>query len=158
MIRQHLIRGYSDRIFYAESAGNIEKIFQLHLHANKQTVVRREIFQLPGSWIASFEPDCENVQDDSNLYKTVKESLYILDDKMKIYHLENEDGIKFHVKDVLDFTESNKLKQVLRLRDTDWSHVHITRRAITFDGDTYNLRSQLTSPLTIPKAYFGEDD
>ena len=45
---------------------------------------------------------------------------------------------------IFDFSGSNKLKQVLRLRDIDWSHVHITRRAITFDGDTYNLKSNLT--------------
>lgn len=88
----------------------------------------------------------------------MKESLYILDDKMKIYHIEDEDGMKFHIKNTFDFTGSNKLKQVLRLRDIDWSHVHITRRAITFDGDTYNLKSNLTSPLIIPKSYFGEKD
>jgi hypothetical protein len=27
MLRRHLIRGYSDRVFYAESTGNAEKLF-----------------------------------------------------------------------------------------------------------------------------------
>ena len=42
---------------------------------------------------------------------------------MKIFHLVNEDDIKFTVKSVTDFSESGKLKQVHKLRDTDWSHV-----------------------------------
>ena len=62
MLRQHLIRGYSDKVFYAESNGNTEKIFQINLHSNKRdTVVKKEIYQLAGSWIAAFEPDCENI-------------------------------------------------------------------------------------------------
>ena len=69
---------------------------------------------------------------------------------MKIHHLEDEDDIRFTVKRVIDFSGSKKLKQVLRLRDIDWSHVHITERALTFDGDTHNLVSNLTSPLENP--------
>ena len=99
MLRRHLIRGYHDRVFYAESTGNQEKIFKLNLHSTKpETVTKKEIFSLPGSWIAAIEPDCENIQNDSS-EETVKESLYILDDKMQIYHLEDEDGIKFSIKE-----------------------------------------------------------
>ena len=44
MLRRHLIRGYSDRVFYAETSGNAEKIFELGLHGSKpETVVKREI-------------------------------------------------------------------------------------------------------------------
>ena len=74
---------------------------------------------------------------------------------MKIHHLEDEDDIKFTVKKVIDFSGSKKLKQVLKLRDIDWSHVHLTERALTFDGDTHNLVSNLASDLKIPKNYFG---
>ena len=140
MLRRHLIRGYNDKIFYAESTGNSEKIQELTLHNSKaETVSKKEVFQLAGSWIAAFEPNCENIQNDTDIDKTYKESLYILDDHMKIWVLEDEEDIKFQVKEVIDFTESRKLKQVIKLRDTDWSHVQITHRAITFDGDTYNL-------------------
>lgn len=61
-------------------------------------MTKKEIFSLPGSWIAAIEPDCENIQNDTS-EETVKESLYILDDKMQIYHLEDEDGIKFSIKE-----------------------------------------------------------
>ena len=69
---------------------------------------------------------------------------------MKIHHLEDEDDIKFTVKRVIDFSSSKKLKQVLKLRDIDWSHVYLTERALTFEGDTHNLVSNLTSTLQIP--------
>ena len=77
MLRRHLIRGYHDRVFYAETTGNAEKLFQLNLHSTKpETVTKKEIFQLAGSWIAALEPDCENIQNDTE-EETVKESLYI---------------------------------------------------------------------------------
>ena len=34
--------------------------------------------------------------------------------------------------------------------------MQITQRAITFDGDTYNLKSNNSSKLSIPKHYYGE--
>ena len=77
---------------------------------------------------------------------------------MKIYHLVDEEDIKFEVNKIIDFSESRKLKQVLKLRDIDWSHVHITNRAVTFDGDSYNLKSNLTTKLTIPTNYYGEKE
>ena len=63
---------------------------------------------MAGSWIAAIEPDCENIQNDSDINDTIRESLYILDDNMKIYHLEDEDEIKFIVKKVTDFSDSRK--------------------------------------------------
>ena len=53
----------------------------------------------------------------------MKESIYILDDSMKIYHLVNEEDMKFLIENIIDFSESGKLKQIHKLRDTDWSHV-----------------------------------
>ena len=45
MLRRHLIRGYHDRVFYAETTGNAEKLFQLNLHSTKpETVTKKEIF------------------------------------------------------------------------------------------------------------------
>ena len=35
--------------------------------------------------------------------------------------------------------------------------MQITRRAITFDGDTYNLKSNNSKKLSIPKHYYGEN-
>ena len=74
---------------------------------------------------------------------------------MKIYRLEDEDGIKFEVAEVIDFSGHGKLKEVTLLRDNDWSHVHITRRALSFSGQTYNLNTLLEKPVKIPKSYYG---
>lgn len=88
MLRRHLIRGYNETVFFAESSGNAERIVKLELHPSKLENVRRnEIWQLAGSWIVAFEPDCENIQNDREA--DVVESLYVLDDHMKIYRLED---------------------------------------------------------------------
>ena len=59
----------------------------------------------------------------------------------------------------VDFSaiHKDKLRDVTRLRDQDWSHVHITERALTFDGVTYSLNKELSSPMELPEAYFGEN-
>ena len=62
MVRRHLVRGYNEQVYYAETTGNAEKIFKLELHANKiGEVTRKEIYTLAGSWIVAFETDCENI-------------------------------------------------------------------------------------------------
>ena len=80
MVRRHLVRGYNDQIYYGETSGNAEKIYKLELHANKVgEVTRKEIYQLSGSWIAAFETDCENIQNDGG-EGHVKQAFYIMDD------------------------------------------------------------------------------
>ena len=44
------------------------------------------------------------------------------------------------------------------LRDSDWSSVHITERAISFDGRTYNLKTDFSYDMPIPKNYYGFSD
>ena len=45
MLRRHLIRGYHERVFFAESSGNAEKIFKLELHPSKpETIVKKDIY------------------------------------------------------------------------------------------------------------------
>ena len=45
MIRRHLIRGYNEKIFYAESQGNVDKILKLEFHASKpDKITKLEIF------------------------------------------------------------------------------------------------------------------
>jgi hypothetical protein len=62
MIRRHLIRGYNERVFLAETSGNAEKIQMLTMHPSKpEKVNKKEIYQLAGSSIAAFEYDCENI-------------------------------------------------------------------------------------------------
>ena len=65
MLRRHLIRGYNDRIYFGETSGNSEKIFKLEMHPSKaETIVKKEVFQLAGSFLVAIEPDCENIQND----------------------------------------------------------------------------------------------
>ena len=59
MIRRHLVRGYNEKIFYAEVSGNTEKIQQLEFHNfSANELVKKEIFTLSGSMVA-FEADSD---------------------------------------------------------------------------------------------------
>ena len=49
-----------------------------------------------------------------------------MDDQQKIYHIKNEDNVKFVTKRVIDFSHHEKLQEINSLRDNDWSHVHVT--------------------------------
>ena len=45
MVRRHIIRGYNEKIFFAETHGNAEKIFEIYFHATqKNEVLTKEIF------------------------------------------------------------------------------------------------------------------
>lgn len=65
MLRRHLVRGYNEKVFFAESSGNSEKIFQVEFHGSKgNEITKKEIFQLAGSWLVAFEFDGECIEDD----------------------------------------------------------------------------------------------
>ena len=45
MVRRHLVRGYNEKVFYAESSGNAEKIQQLEFHPSKaDEITKKEIW------------------------------------------------------------------------------------------------------------------
>ena len=79
-----------------------------------------------------------------------------MDDHQKIHHIVDEDGVRFSEDRIIDFSIHNKLRDVTRLRDQDWSHVHISERALTFDGVTYSLQTDLSQEVELPEKYFGE--
>ena len=66
MCRIHMIRGYNNRVYFAESTGGeSEKIMELKLHnVNQDTIIKKEIFQFSGGKCIGFEPDGENIQND----------------------------------------------------------------------------------------------
>ena len=35
MVKRHLVRGYNEQVYFAETSGNAEKIFKLELHSSK---------------------------------------------------------------------------------------------------------------------------
>ena len=79
MLRRHMVRGYNEKIFYAESAGNAEKIYQLEFHPMRSNeLIKKEIFQLAGSWLVALEPDAKNIQND--MEDDMPQSLFIMDD------------------------------------------------------------------------------
>ena len=80
----------------------------MEFHSSKPTeIIKKEIFQLAGSWLVAFEPDCELMEND--MEEGCKQRLFIMDDSQKIYHLENADNIRFEVKQVIDFSPHEKI-------------------------------------------------
>ena len=156
MLRRHLVRGYNEKVFYAESSGNAEKIFQIEFHGSKANeITKKEIFQLAGSWLVAFEADGECIEND--IEEGVTQSLFVMDDQQKIYLLRNEDDVRFTVKHTIDFSSHKKLAEINALRDNDWAHVHVTERTLTFNETTYNFASLLTGDLQVPSLFFGEE-
>ena len=156
MVKRHLVRGYCEQVYYAETAGNAQKVFKLEQHSTKAgEITTKEVYQLPGSSIVAFETDSQNIQDDS-ASDNVKQSFFILDSAQKIHHIVNEEGIKFQEERVVDFSIHGKQREVDRLQLQDWSHVHIGGRTITFDGETYSFETETSFAMTLPELYFGQ--
>ena len=45
MIRRHIVRGYNEQIFYAETQGNNDKIWKIEFHKTKNNeITKKEIF------------------------------------------------------------------------------------------------------------------
>ena len=156
MIRRHMVRGFNEKVFYAETMGTAEKVQMLEFHKTiPNELVKKEIYSFSGSWIVAIEPDSNNIANDAE--EEVTNSLYILDDQCKIYLLSNEEEVRFTVKKMVDFSKHNLLKEVSALRDNDWAHVHVTDRSLSIGEVCYNLNSDLSVPITVPEHYFGED-
>ena len=67
MIRLHQLRGYNEKVFYAETAGKAVKIQELGFHkSNPNEIIQKEIFQFAGSKLVALEIDGELTQNDIN--------------------------------------------------------------------------------------------
>ena len=45
MIRLHMVRGFGEKVFYGESLGSVDKIFQIEFHQTKRSMLTtKEIF------------------------------------------------------------------------------------------------------------------
>ena len=49
-----------------------------------------------------------------------------MNDMQKIFHIVNEDDVRFVIKNTIDFAHHKKMKEITALRENDWSHVVIT--------------------------------
>lgn len=151
-----MVRGFNEKVFFAETQGSAEKVQMLEFHTTRPNeIMKREIFSFAGSWIIAMESDANNIANDAD--QEVTNSLYIIDDQQKIYLLSNENEVRFNVKKMIDFSSHNLLKEINALRDNDWAHVHVTDRTLSFGETCYNLNSSLVEPICVPKHYFGED-
>ena len=156
MVRRHLVRGYNEKIYYAETQGNTEKIKQLEFHVSiPNEITKKEIYQLAGTRLVAFEGDPESIANDIE-DENCTQSLYIMDDSQRIYRLKNEDEYRFYVDKMFDFSHHRKLKDINAMRDNDWTHVHMTDRTLSFNDYTYNLWSELSIQLTVPEYNYGQ--
>ena len=112
MLRRHHVRGYNEKIYYAESSGNSEKIQQIEFHNSKlNEITKKEIYQLAGSRLVAFESDYGHISNDLDEEATENQlqSMYIMDDQQKIYHIKNPDGVRFETIKVIDFSHHKKI-------------------------------------------------
>ena len=86
----------------------------------------------------------------------VNQSFFLIDDEEKIYLLNSDESGRLVAKKTVSFKPHEKLDKIVALRETDWSHVHITERALTMGSTTYNLNTELAINLKLPKNYFGD--
>ena len=66
MIRQHMLRGFNEKIFYAATQGVNDKIMMISFDpSKKETLNLTEVFQLTGGRLIQFENDNDHIQDDT---------------------------------------------------------------------------------------------
>ena len=80
-----------------------------------------------------------------------------MDGQQKIYHIKNEDNVRFVISKTIDFSHHDQLRKINDLRDNDWQHVHITDRTLSFGDMTYNLENKLSIQISVPHYFFGQD-
>ena len=62
MVFRNMVRGYSEEVYYAETAPSSYKIMKLEFHPNNiGEITQKEIFTQTGSQIVAFETDSENI-------------------------------------------------------------------------------------------------
>ena len=73
-----------------------------------------------------------------------------------IYHIVNDEGSKFKVNKVIDFSHHDMRRELFKFRDDDWVSVHITDQALMIAGKVYSLNTDLQYKAKLPDTYFGD--
>lgn len=106
MIKQKLVRGFNDKIFFAQSTGQEDKVYMLEFHPNKpRHLMRQPIFSLTGSKLVLLTTDFSNCQNDA--VRKVRQSLFLLDDKQIVRRLVSNDGASYTVTEEFDLSHHN---------------------------------------------------
>ena len=143
MIKQRLVRGFNDKIFFAQSTGQEDRVYSLEFHPSKpRQLTRQPIYTLNGSKLVLLTTDFSNCQNDA--IRKVRQSLFLLDDKQTVKRLVSNDGAQYTVTDEFDLSHHNIKQQMNLLKKTDWSQAFISNRAITFLDRTYSFNSELS--------------
>ena len=66
-----------------------------------------------------------------------------MDDRARVYRLENPDGESYIVNYTRDLSQHKKLKEHLQTTDDDWDRLHMTEKTVTYDNITYNVQNGL---------------
>ena len=86
LVKRQLIRGNNEKLFNARTLGDGVRIFRIDGSGTEA-----EAFELKESAIIFFEPDNESIEKNSK-----KQSIYVVDDTMKMRHLVSEADEHFH--------------------------------------------------------------
>ena len=138
MVKRNLVRGNGEYLFFAKTDSAGSKIFMID-----GTGTEVEVFELKDSTIIFFGSDNESIEKNSK-----KQSIFVVDDKMKMRHLVSENDEE-HFQQVKVFDLSH-LKEVLQsYGKLDWTHAHITTRSITIKGIVYSIESEQQQEMPI---------
>ena len=152
-----MVRGYNEQVFYFETQEKTDRIIQLEFDPQiKNQIKKKEVWQLSGSRVMTFELDAENINDD--LTDKVQQSLYVMDDSQKIYLLKNNESSQFVITKTIDLSHHDILQDVKALQNNDWVRLNITDRALTLSNRTYNFANNQSIEVKVPKAYFGQEN
>ena len=126
-----MVRGYDQKIFYCETNGTTETIVELEFNSkSKNEIHKEEIWQLNGGHIVAFELDNECILNDN--LEHIKQSLYVMDNKTRIYLLQNTDNDRYTVTKTFNLSQHSEIKDDTTIRDNDWNRLHMTKRTLTF--------------------------
>ena len=62
MLTLHMLLGYNEKVYFAETCGSYDKISLVEFHPSKSNQIKKkEVYQLPGGRFVAFEQNQENI-------------------------------------------------------------------------------------------------
>ena len=145
-----MLRAYDETIFYCENNGTTETIVVLGFNSrSKNEIIKEEIWQLNGRRIVAFDMDNESIRNDH--LEDIKQSLFVMDHKSRLYFLQNTDGDRYEATKTFELSQHKKLRDELKKLDNDWNLFHMTESSVTLGDTTYNIANELTLEVKVPK-------
>ena len=106
---------------------------------------------MEGCRLIQFETDNDHNVNDHEI-KTADQSFYVIDSNQRVRRIVGcGDNSSFSVVFEASFKQHSLKKGLSLLNSSDWSTVHVDYRAITIDSRTYNLNSELSYDVEVPR-------